>query len=127
MKGIKKEGKFIIHTLSIPFIYGIGFFLILMHLFLELYHQVAFRMYGLDLVDSKKYFKIDRHKLSKLSLVQRFNCMYCGYANGLLPYATEITAQTEKYWCPIKHKRESGSKFIEPKHHKNFAEYNEYQ
>jgi hypothetical protein len=35
--------------------------------------------------------------------VEKLNCTYCAYANGLLAYAAEITARTEQYWCPIKH------------------------
>ena len=31
------------------------------------------------------------------------NCAYCGYANGVLAYATEIASRTEQYWCPVKH------------------------
>jgi hypothetical protein len=33
------------------------------------------------------------------------NCVYCGYANGVLAYVREIAARTEQYWCPIKHAR----------------------
>ncbi|TNF34624.1 MAG: hypothetical protein EP315_06995, partial [Gammaproteobacteria bacterium] len=33
----------------------------------------------------------------------KFNCVYCGYSNGLIEYIREITARTEQYWCPIKH------------------------
>lgn len=46
--------------------------------------------------------------------------MYCGYANGLLHYNSEIAARTEKYWCGIKHKN-----FQEPEHHQDFLEYND--
>lgn len=38
-----------------------------------------------------------------MNSLEKLNCVYCGYANGLLAYATEITARTEQYWCPIKH------------------------
>ncbi len=40
-----------------------------------------------------------------LNSLERFNCIYCGYVNGLLAYAREIAARTEQYWCPIKHAR----------------------
>jgi hypothetical protein len=29
--------------------------------------------------------------------------VYCGYGNGVIAYAREITARTEQFWCPIKH------------------------
>lgn len=35
--------------------------------------------------------------------LEKFNCIYCGYGNGLAAYAKEIIARTEQYWCPIKH------------------------
>lgn len=119
--------KILRHTLSVPFIYGIGIFLIAMHFFLEIYHSVAFRLYGVALVNRKKYIKIDRHKLSKLTLLQKVNCFYCEYVNGLLAYTVAIAAETEKYWCGIKHDIKPDSEFIEPAHHKNFAEYNKYK
>jgi Na+-translocating ferredoxin:NAD+ oxidoreductase RNF subunit RnfB len=115
------------HAFSIPFIYGVGLLLIPMHLFIEIYHSVTFRLYGIKLVNRKKYIKIDRYKLSKLTLLQKFNCVYCGYANGLLAYATAIGVGTEKYWCGIKHGTDKTSEYIEPAHHKNFAKYEEYK
>jgi hypothetical protein len=121
------ENKTFNHFISSPFIYGLGITLILFHIVLEIYHQVAFRLYNLELVDYKKYIKIDRYKLSKLTILQKINCVYCGYANGLLPYAVAIAAETEKYWCGIKHNFDDNSKFIEPAHHKDFAEYQEYK
>ena len=123
-RSIKKTLK---HTLSIPFIYGMGISLILLHISLEIYHHVAFKLYGLELVDIKKYMKIDRYKLSKLTPLQKINCVYCGYANGLLPYATAISAETEKYWCGIKHQVEPGSKYIQPAHQNDFLEYVDFK
>jgi hypothetical protein len=40
-----------------------------------------------------------------LNGIEKVNCVYCGYANGLIGYVREITARTEQYWCPIKHAR----------------------
>ncbi len=47
--------------------------------------------------------RIDRHKLAYLSPLQKLNCVYCGYANGVLGFAREVAARTEQYWCPIQH------------------------
>ncbi len=91
--------------LSTPFIWGMVMPLFLLDVFLEIYHHVAFRLYGMELVDRNKYIVIDRHHLSRLNSFEKMNCMYCGYANGLLPYATEITRETEKYWCAVKHEK----------------------
>ena len=35
--------------------------------------------------------------------IEKFDCLYCSYANGLMGYASEIIACTEQYFCPIKH------------------------
>ncbi|WP_295429936.1 hypothetical protein [uncultured Thiodictyon sp.] len=38
-------------------------------------------------------------------MIERFNCFYCSYGNGLAGYFREIAARTEQYWCPIKNGR----------------------
>ena len=123
----KIPAKIFRHLLSIPFIYGMIFPLIFWHIFLEIYHQVAFRLYGLELVKPKKYFKIDRYKLKKLSFSQKNYCVYCGYANGLLSYSVAIAGKTEKYWCGIKHNITKTDSYIEPDHHKDFLSYEEFK
>jgi hypothetical protein len=50
-------------------------------------------------------FIIDKHHLRYLNAVEKLNCFYCSYANGLVAYAREIAGRTEQYWCPIKHAR----------------------
>lgn len=92
---------------------------------LEIYHRICFPIYGIPLVDRRKYIRIDRHKLSYLKETEKVFCMYCGYANGLLHYATIIAAETEKYWCGIKHKSVAG--FVSPSHHKDFLPYANHQ
>jgi hypothetical protein len=46
---------------------------------------------------------MDRGRLAYLNPMEKFNCVYCGYVNGLLAYVQEIAGRTEQYWCPIKH------------------------
>ena len=46
---------------------------------------------------------IDRQKLAYLNGIEAFNCVYCGYGNGVLAYVREIASRTEQYWRPIKH------------------------
>ena len=48
---------------------------------------------------------LDRGDLPYLNVLERFNCFYCGYANGLMGYSREVAARTEQYFCPIKHAR----------------------
>jgi len=57
--------------------------------------------------------------------MDKFNCVYCGYVNGWINYIQEIAARTEKYWCAIKHEKYEG--FVEPKHHKDFSEREEFK
>src|SRR3989339_342766 len=54
---------------------------------------------------AKKNFIFDRHLLPYLNWFEKFNCFYCSYFNCLISYVKEISARTERYWCPIKHSR----------------------
>lgn len=109
------------HVASVPFIWLVLPAFILLDICLEIYHQVAFRLYRLPLVSRSQYIKFDRHKLKYLTLYDKINCTYCGYANGLLPYATKIAGETEKYWCSIKH--QESKPYVPPPHHKDFLPY----
>lgn len=40
-----------------------------------------------------------------LNIIEKINCAYCSYFNGIIAYIQEIAARTEQYWCPIKHAR----------------------
>ena len=53
-------------------------------------------------------------------MIEKINCAFCSYANGLIAYTREIASLTEAYWCPIKHaKRLNGS---HPRY-KDFLDY----
>jgi len=91
------------HILSIPFIYSIAIPVIILDLFLLIYQYTAFLLYGIPKVKRKDYIIYDRKYLSYLNIIQKVNCMYCSYVNGLFAYAAEIWGRTEKYWCPVKH------------------------
>jgi len=47
----------------------------------------------------------DTADLPYLNIIEKFNCLYCSYANGVAAYTREVAARTEQYWCPIKHAR----------------------
>lgn len=57
------------------------------------------------MVPRSRYFVLDRRHLSYLNGVEKANCTFCSYANGLIAYVREIAARTEQYWCPIRHAR----------------------
>jgi hypothetical protein len=56
-------------------------------------------------VPRSDFIVIDRHHLAYLNPLEKLNCVYCGYANGVIALAREIGSRTEQYWCPIKHSR----------------------
>ena len=64
---------------------------------------MCFPIYGIARVRRSVYIVIDRQHLAYLNAIEKFNCMYCGYANGVLAYVREIAGRTEQYWCPIRH------------------------
>lgn len=109
------------HWLAAPFILVMIFPIVLTDIFLEIYHRIAFPLYGLKCVNRSSYIKIDRQKLSYLNWFQKLSCAYCGYANGAINYAQEIAGITESYWCGIMHEPKKG--FHVQKHHKNFLPY----
>lgn len=92
-------------TATAPVIYSIVFPLILLDLWVTLFQVLTFPIYGIPWVRRRPYFAIDRAKLPYLNPLERINCTYCSYANGLLAYVREVASRTELYWCPIRHAR----------------------
>ena len=109
------------HLVTIPFIYGMIVVLVIADISFEIYHRICFPIYGIPYLQRSRYIKIDRHRLSYLNILEKFNCLYCGYANGLLHYMSVIAAETESYWCGIKHEKDS--QYIPAVHEKNFLPY----
>lgn len=91
------------HIASTPFIYSMIIPLVFFDLSVSIYQAVCFRLYGIPRVKRSEHMVIDRHYLQNLNLLDKFNCMFCGYGNGVISYAREIISKTEQYWCPIKH------------------------
>lgn len=91
--------------LTSPLIYAGWPVFAALDLFVSLYQAVCFRAYGIPRVRRGDYLVFDRADLPYLNAVEKFNCLYCSYANGVTAYAREIAARTEQYWCPIKHAR----------------------
>jgi hypothetical protein len=89
--------------LSAPVIYALIIPTVLMDIGLWVYQAICFPVYGIPRVKRSDHIVFDRHSLKYLNLLERLNCSYCSYFNGLSSYAMEIAARTEQYWCPIKH------------------------
>jgi cellulose synthase/poly-beta-1,6-N-acetylglucosamine synthase-like glycosyltransferase len=94
-----------LNVLTAPLIYA-GFVpFLLIDIFITFYQMVCFPIYGIPTVKRSEYMVFDREDLPYLNIVEKFNCFYCSYGNGLAAYFREIAARTEQYWCPIKHAR----------------------
>ena len=91
--------------LTAPVIYSCIFPLVLLDLFLTVYQTICFPIYGITKVRRGDCFVFDRTHLGYLNVVEKFNCAYCSYGNGVATYFREIIGRTEQYWCPIKHAR----------------------
>ena len=102
----------VIYSLIVPFV--------LLDLFVTVYQRVCFPIYGIPRVARKKYIAVDRHKLTYLNVMQKLNCVYCGYCNGLLAYVREVAGRTEYYWCPVKHARHLPDRHD---HYQHFLDY----
>ena len=92
-------------VLTAPVIYALLLPMLLLDVSITVYQQICFRAYGIPRVKRSDYFVYDRAHLAYLNLIEKINCAYCSYGNGLMAYGREVVARTEQYWCPIKHAR----------------------
>ncbi len=106
--------------LTAPLIYGMFIPIVLLDLSLSLYQTVCFPVYGIARVKRSAYIVIDRQYLEYLNVIDKLNCVYCGYANGVFAYVREIAARTEQYWCPIRHAKRVQSPHA---HYRHFVDY----
>lgn len=94
-----------LNILTAPIIWSCLIPAVMIDLLSSIYQYVCFKVYGIPYVKRSKYVIIDRHSLSYLNIIEKINCWYCSYFNGVIAYVQEIAARTEQYWCPIKHAR----------------------
>ncbi len=108
------------HLRTAPVVYSLLIPFVLLDLMVTFYQHVCFRVYGIPRVPRADYFIVDRQHLAYLNIIEKLNCVYCGYGNGLIEYTREVAAQTEQYWCPIKH----ASRTPDPHRHvEKFVDY----
>lgn len=96
------------HPLSVltaPVIYAMLVPIVVLDLAVQLYQAICFPVYGIPKVRRRDYLVFDRHHLAYLNAIEKLNCAYCSYANGMVAFVREVAARTEIYWCPIKHAR----------------------
>ncbi len=108
------------HLVTAPVIYGAIFPLLLADLAITVYQAICFPAYGIPKVRRSDHFVYDRTWLPYLNTIEKINCLYCSYGNGLMSYGREIIGRTEQYWCPIKHARRARS------HHEHYEKFFDY-
>jgi hypothetical protein len=108
------------NVISAPFIYAMVIPIALLDLFLVVYQAICFPLYRIPPVRRSNYIVIDRHNLGYLNVIEKLNCVYCGYADGVLAFGRQVLSRTETYWCPIKHAR----KILDP--HRRYARFADF-
>lgn len=110
--------------ITIPVIWSMMIPAVITDIFVSIYQYVCFPIYKIPLVKRKEYVVMDRYNLFYLDRVEKINCWYCEYFNGVISYVREIAARTEQYWCPIKH----ATRLKEPhSRYENFFSYGDYE
>jgi len=112
------------NLIAAPFIYLVFLPLLVLDGCVSLYQAICFRLWNIPRVTRKDFVIIDRHRLPYLNAIQKLNCMYCGYANGLIAYVAEVSSRTEQYWCPIKHALRLQQPHL---HYYDFIDYGDYE
>lgn len=95
------------YVITAPIIYSLIIPFSLMDIFVTVYQQVCFRVYRIPLVRRSDYVVMDRKYLEYLNWIEKLNCIYCEYCNGVVAYVREVASRTEQFWCPIKHARKA--------------------
>lgn len=91
--------------LTTPVVYSLLLPFGLLDVWVTLFQAACFRAWGIPLVRRRRYLVFDRRSLAYLNALEKVNCVFCGYANGVIAYVREVAARTEQYWCPIRHGR----------------------
>jgi len=122
-KGTK---NFILRDILAGFlIWSVFPFVLTTDIVVEIYHRIAFPIYGIPLVKRSNYIRVfDRAKLRQLNFMEKVSCAYCGYVNGWAHYISEIAGRTEEYFCPIKHANDN--EYIPAQHESKFMPYEKY-
>jgi hypothetical protein len=108
--------------LTAPIIYGLIIPLLFLDICITLYQMTCFPIFRIAKARRSDYIVFDHQHLAYLNIFEKFHCLYCSYANGLLAYAREIAARTEQFFCPIKHARKILGAHT---HYSQFLDYGE--
>jgi hypothetical protein len=113
----------LLRAVSTVVITSMVFPLLIVDVCCSVYHAVYFRLKGIPLIPRGRYIVLDRGRLRGLNWVQRWNCAYCDYANGLIEWTKAVINTTEVYNCAIKH----GSAAHALDHQKGYFAYRDFQ
>ena len=75
-----------LHILIAPVLYSLIVPIAILDLWTSAYQWVCFPVFRVPIVRRSSYVVIDRHHLSYLNPIEKMNCVYCGYANGVFAY-----------------------------------------
>ncbi len=92
-----------LHLLSSPLVYAMIIPALFLDIMLFIYQKVVSRVFHLEFNKRNDYIVFDRQYLGYLNVIEKFNCLYCSYFNGLMQYASSIASRTELFFCPIRH------------------------
>ncbi|MEP7103871.1 MAG: hypothetical protein ABI721_04150 [Candidatus Dojkabacteria bacterium] len=105
---IIQEGKRIkANPFLVPFssiaIYSVVIPVVLLDVWLTIYQFIYFKINDIPMVKKSDYISFERWDLKRLNWLQKIDCFYCEYVNGIFAWAKGVGIQTEVYSCAIKH------------------------
>ncbi len=115
------------NILTAPVIWAVVLPAVLLDISVSTYQFICFPVYGIPKVKRADYIVFDRHYLNYLNFIEKINCAYCSYFNGMIAYVQEIAARTEQYWCPIKHARRISSIHSRYQHFLDYGDAKAYR
>jgi len=115
-----------IQFLSAPIIYGMVIPAVVLDCMLFIYTYVVSRVFKIRFVKRDAYIVFDRHYLGYLNIVEKFNCLYCAYFNGVMQYCASVAGRTELYFCPIKHAKKIAYRHDYYQHFLSYGEAEQY-
>jgi len=117
----------LLHFIVAPLVYAMVIPAIFLDVTLSIYQQVVFRVFKFKRIRRSDYIVFDRHYLGYLNSIEKLNCLYCSYFNGLMQYASAIASRTEFYFCPIKHAKKIAYDHPYYKDYLGYGDEEEYQ
>src|SRR4026209_1604866 len=72
-----------LNLLAVPVIYSMIVPIVVLDAWITVYQRICFPLFGIARVTRGEFIVIDRHKLPYLNGIEKLNCVYCGYANGV--------------------------------------------